>query len=218
MLTAGDIMSSPAIYVMADTPVREIADVLLARRISAVPVISNSGELVGIVSEADLIAHTVPPGERRSWWLDTIEKRSVRSGDLQRYIDDHGLRARDVMTREIVAVDAGTTIATIGELLEHKKIKRVPVLEHGRVVGAAPTRVMHDHLRMKLVPRARNTAMEQHQNSRITEATNEELAKRASELREDLRRHPTAAFMRRELDWIEGEIQARNRPNVRSRS
>jgi hypothetical protein len=73
---------------MAETPVEDIARVLLDRGISAVPVLGNSGELVGMVSEDDLVTHTDSrDGTRRSWWLDMIEKSTITTEGLQNYLE-----------------------------------------------------------------------------------------------------------------------------------
>jgi CBS domain-containing protein len=74
--SANDIMSSPVTYVMEETPVREIARILLKKRISAVPVINEAGRLVGMVSEGDLIGRQASDRNRRSWWLDVLEAGS----------------------------------------------------------------------------------------------------------------------------------------------
>lgn len=133
---AADIMTSPVIYVMPETPVREIARVLLNHRISAVPVIGDSGRLMGIVSEGDLVRRTASEdGIRRCWWLDMFEKGGALGGDLRNYLDHHGLRAKDVMSSDVVTIEEDTPISAVAELLQLKGIKRVPVLHQGRMVG-----------------------------------------------------------------------------------
>src|SRR5579872_1439464 len=135
-MKASDIMTSPVIYVMLETPVREIARVLLEHRISAAPVIGEAGQLVGIVSEGDLVQHTAPEDEkRRSWWLDMFEKSVPGSDQFRTYLERHGLRAKDVMSSRVITVDEDTPIATIAELLQQNGIKRVPVQSRGRMVG-----------------------------------------------------------------------------------
>lgn len=134
--TAADIMTSPVIYVVVETPVGEIARVLLEHHISAVPVLGSSRVLLGMVSEGDLVGRTASEdGKRRSWWLDMIEKSSRTSDGLRNYLEIHGLRAKDVMTSDVVTVDEDTPITVIAELLERKRIKRVPVLRKGQMMG-----------------------------------------------------------------------------------
>lgn len=133
---AADIMTSPVVYVMSETPVSGIARVLLDHRISAVPVIGEGGRLVGIVSEGDLVRRAAADdGKRRSWWLDMFEKSPLTSDELRNYLQHHGLRAKDVMSSDVVTVDEDTPIAAVAELLQRKGIKRVPVLHRGSIVG-----------------------------------------------------------------------------------
>jgi len=135
-VTAGEIMTSPAAYVMTETPLNEIASLLLERSISAAPVLDEWGQFIGIVSEGDLVRRgSVGADRRHSWWLDLFESDTPRSEGLLNYFKGHGLRAKDVMTREIVSVPEDTTAAAIAEVLETHRIKRVPVVRNGKLVG-----------------------------------------------------------------------------------
>jgi hypothetical protein len=67
---------------------------------------------------------------RRSWWLDDF------ASDLAReYIKSHGRTVKDIMTRDVVTVSEDTELAEVAALLEAKRIKRVPVMREGKVVG-----------------------------------------------------------------------------------
>lgn len=133
-MNAEDIMTSPAVTVGPETSVREIAALLLERRISAVPVVEK-GRLVGLVSEADLLhRHEIGTGcvaRDGSWWLRLFS--ADRS--LEDYVKSHARKARDVMTREVVSVAPDTSVADIASLLESRGIKRVPVLRGKRLIG-----------------------------------------------------------------------------------
>lgn len=133
-MKAKDVMTSPVVTVGPDTPVHEIAALLFERRISGVPVLQD-GRLVGLVSEADLLRRheigTDRIAQPHSWWLRLF------GGDRTpaEYVKTHAGRARDVMVREVVSVTPETPIADIAALLEARGIKRVPVLDRGRLVG-----------------------------------------------------------------------------------
>ncbi|TPK68636.1 MULTISPECIES: CBS domain-containing protein [unclassified Mesorhizobium] len=133
MLIAKDVMTSPAIAVGPDSTVDEVADILLSHGISAVPVIDR-GALLGIVSEGDLIRRaeigTAPQG--RSWWLHLFTNNAVQAED---YVKSHSDHVIDVMTQQVATVVESTPVAEIAILLEHNRIKRVPVLRDGQVVG-----------------------------------------------------------------------------------
>lgn len=127
-----DVMTTPVISVLPETTVHEIAKLLLKHGISAVPVLDPDGKLLGVVSEGDLLRRTETGTERRaSWWLDLIGN----TDKVHDYIVSHGTRAEDVMTREIVSVDETATLAAVATLLEKHRIKRVPVLREGKVIG-----------------------------------------------------------------------------------
>jgi CBS domain-containing protein len=135
-LKASDIMTSPAVYVMLETPVGEVARVLLEHRIKAVPVVGSGGQMVGIVSEGDLVSHIPSTNKkRRSWWLDTIETNPNVGSGVRNYLEHHGLRAKDVMSTDVVSVEQDMPITAIAEILQKKGVNRVPVLRKGRPIG-----------------------------------------------------------------------------------
>lgn len=102
--TAGDIMSSPPITVPIDSTRTHVADVLTEHRISAVPVLEETGQVVGLVSEADLLTKTAET-------------------------------AGDLMTRTVISVSEETPVDDIRHLLIERRIRRVPVLRGGLLVG-----------------------------------------------------------------------------------
>src|SRR3954471_13975476 len=132
MLTAADVMTADVVSVEPDTQVQDIAQLLYTRRISGVPVVEN-GSVSGIVSEGDLIGHAAAIGEqRRSWWLSLFSEESLSARD---YAKTHGRNARDVMTATVVSVEETATLAEMARLVERHRIKRVPVLRDGKLIG-----------------------------------------------------------------------------------
>lgn len=130
---AKDVMTRSVVSVSLDTPVSDIARKLIARGISAVPVLDEAGEIAGIVSEGDLMRRGESGTERRpSWWLRMFE---LPENKAREYVKTHGLHARDVMTHEVASVSEDTPINEIAELLESRRIKRVPVVRDGKPVG-----------------------------------------------------------------------------------
>lgn len=135
LTTAREVITSPVIYVMTETPLSEVARAMLRARISGVPVVGGSGQLAGMVSESDLIRRRGGEnGVRRSWWLDLFEADAAHSQEFLEYLRRHGLRAKDVMTRDVITVEEDTPIARVAELLDFNGIKRVPVLREGRMI------------------------------------------------------------------------------------
>ena len=132
-MKATDVMATSVITVRQDTPVAKIAEVLLANRISAVPVVNDKDTLVGIVSEGDLI-HRVEAGteRHRSWWLELLTGKEILAHE---FVKSHASKAADVMTYPVVSVTPDTPLGDIAALLEKHRIKRVPVVSNGKIVG-----------------------------------------------------------------------------------
>ncbi|MDJ1156638.1 CBS domain-containing protein [Chelatococcus sp. SYSU_G07232] len=132
-MRADEIMTRDVCAVGPETPLAEIARNLVERSISAVPVVDDGNRVIGMVSEGDLLRrHETGTERRRSWWLQVF----VDSDTLAReYVKSHGLKAQDVMTRYVHCVPETATLADIADLLERHRIKRVPVVRAGRLVG-----------------------------------------------------------------------------------
>src|SRR5690606_8514615 len=132
-MQASDVMSTPVISVTEDTSVAEVARLLLRHGISAMPVLGANGRLLGIVSEGDLVRRVESGTEREaSWWLRLFGDSEERVRD---YAKTHGRRVTDVMTREVTTVNEDASLPEIAALLERRRIKRVPVMRGGEVVG-----------------------------------------------------------------------------------
>ncbi|MCP1317626.1 CBS domain-containing protein [Halomonas sp. 707B3] len=131
-MQAIDIMTPKVVSVGHDTEVRDIAQLLLKHRISAVPVVDDEHRVVGIVSEGDLMRRVKDDSEHgHSWWL-TLFSGGKDAGD---YVKSHGRKAHEVMTPNPMTVEENTPLHTIARLLEKHHIKRVPVVREGRLVG-----------------------------------------------------------------------------------
>ena len=131
-MRAADVMTTGVVTVAPDTTVPEIAALLLQRRISAVPVLDGE-RLVGIVSEGDLLRRPETETEAApSPWLRLF---SGPGAVPDRFHKAHGMTAREVMTRTLVTVSPDTPLDEVARLLETKRIKRVPVMDGGRLVG-----------------------------------------------------------------------------------
>lgn len=132
-MQAKDVMTTRVVTVRPDTTVAQIAKTLLERHVSAVPVVDAGGGLLGIVSEGDLMRRPESSTEeRRSWWLAFL---TLPDEDQRRYVKTHGRHAEDVMTQNVVTVPPDCPLAEIATLLEDRRIKRVPVVEDGKLVG-----------------------------------------------------------------------------------
>jgi CBS domain-containing protein len=134
---AADVMTPDVICATPDTPIAELIRLMLDNRISGLPIVAD-GAIVGIVSEGDLLRRAETGTERRpSRWLELMTSDSRLAAN---YTRAHGRKAHEVMTREVVTVAETTPIAEIAQLLEARRIKRVPVTRDGRLVGIVSRR------------------------------------------------------------------------------
>lgn len=132
-MQAKDVMTTSVVTVTPDVTVQDIAKLLLERRISAVPVVDPDGQLLGMVSEGDLMRRSENNTERHpSWWLRLLD--SPEDTALS-YVRSHGSHARDVMTHDVIATREDATLEDIADQLEKHRIKRMPVLRDGKMLG-----------------------------------------------------------------------------------
>jgi CBS domain-containing protein len=132
-MQAKDIMTANVETVTSDTEVSEIARRLIARNVSALPVVDDQNNVIGIVSEGDLMRRSENQTERQpSWWIRVFAEPEDRARD---YIKSHGTSAQDIMSRNVISVSEDTPLAEIAETLERHHIKRVTVLRDGKLVG-----------------------------------------------------------------------------------
>ncbi len=132
-MKAADVMVSNVITVDVDASIGEVAATLLNNHISGAPVVGKNGELVGIVSEGDLIRRPeIGTAKRHSWWLELISNKWASATE---YIKSHSRKVADVMTRDVITAKPDTPLGDIAAMLERNRIKRVPIVEGGKLVG-----------------------------------------------------------------------------------
>ncbi len=134
--SARDLMTTRVVTVGPETPAREIARILAENRISAVPVVDGAGAPIGMVSEGDLVARDEADRVmRRDWWLTLLAEGEAMAGELMAVLAPMDRTARDLMSAPIITIGESTDVADIARLLSTYRIKRVPVVEDGRIVG-----------------------------------------------------------------------------------
>ncbi len=132
-MRAKHVMTYPVITATADRTVREVAQILGTHHISAVPIVDDSGKLIGLVSEGDLVRRfEIGTQMRRSWWL-SIFTSNVQLAE--EYARAHARKVLDVMTQDVITVAPETQLSDIARIFERNRIKRVPVLDKGKLVG-----------------------------------------------------------------------------------
>jgi len=136
-MRAMDVMTANVITVTPETSIHDLAALLCERGVSGAPVVDAANELVGIVSEGDLL-HRAELGterhakRRRIRWLDHL----ASDRDLARdYLKSHARTVGDVMTSDVITIAETAGLDEIADLLETNRIRRVPVVRDGKLIG-----------------------------------------------------------------------------------
>jgi CBS domain-containing protein len=132
-MKARDIMVRDVIAVHADTLVRDIATLMVENHISGVPVLTDKGKLIGMISQSELLHRAELGTERKhKWWLRIFADSSALARE---YAKTHGLKAHDIMSRYVVSVRGDAELSDVADILDKRRIKRVPVVREDRMVG-----------------------------------------------------------------------------------
>jgi CBS domain-containing protein len=135
-IEAASVMTRDVITVGPNATVAEVAALLGKHDISAVPVCDGDGTLLGIVSEGDLMRPFGAANEmRRAWWLGILAEGTDLAPEFLDYVRMDRRSAKDLMTAKVVTATEQTSLAEIADLMSKHRIKRVPVLANGKVVG-----------------------------------------------------------------------------------
>jgi CBS domain-containing protein len=201
-MRARRIMSTTLVTVERSTPVREVIRLLIDQRISGVPVVED-GAVVGIISEGDLILRE--RAYRQVGGMAFLAQQLFEDHEklALEYRKAHGLVAEDVMSAPVVTILPGTPVEEIAHLLAERRIKRVPVVQDGKLVGIV---TRGDVLRAAY---QRLLALEDGQNGRVR--TDQELV---AELMAELRDEPWAEVhhirptCRDGLVILDGEVES----------
>jgi CBS domain-containing protein len=134
--TAADIMTKPVITAIPQASAAEIAELLSSRHISAIPICGPAGELVGIVSEDDILRPFRQSARlKRDWWLTVIASGEEPSQDYLDYLRRDTRVAADFMVRPVITAAESATLPELAETMIAHRVKRLPILRDGRLVG-----------------------------------------------------------------------------------
>ncbi|WP_449254662.1 CBS domain-containing protein [Bosea sp. (in: a-proteobacteria)] len=132
-MRVADIMTSPVVAIGPSAAVSEAAQLMLGSHFSGLPVVTGGKQLVGIVTEGDFLRRSeLGTVRKRPRWLEFIVSAGKQADE---YVQTHGRRVEEVMTRDPVTIEPGATLDELVELMSTRRIKRVPVVAAGRLVG-----------------------------------------------------------------------------------
>jgi CBS domain-containing protein len=130
-MKVGEIMTQDVITVAPQTPIREAASLMVDHGISGLPVVDERGTLVGVLSEGDLILRQ-RARQRVPWWRAFFQDGERLARDYQKAA---GTTVVEVMTKAVISVSPDLPIEAAALILDQRRIRRVPVVAGGRVVG-----------------------------------------------------------------------------------
>lgn len=132
-MNAKDVMTPSVLSVAPDASISAAAHLMLQNKISGLPVIDSSGKLVGILTEGDFLRRIeIGTQRRRPRWIEFL----IGPGRLaDEYSRSSGRSVSDVMTHDVHTVDPDASLEHIVRTMERHHIKRVPVVEAGKVIG-----------------------------------------------------------------------------------
>jgi CBS domain-containing protein len=137
---ATDYMTHPVVTIGQNDMLKTAIDMMIDRSISCLPVVDKLDQLVGILTESDILqraASNVPA--KPFHWLSFI----LRSGRAPRYISHY---VQDVMTRSVISAPTNATPESIIDLMQANRIQQVPIVEQGQLVGLICRNAMLDKL------------------------------------------------------------------------
>jgi CBS domain-containing protein len=133
IMKAMDVMVRDVLTVKPDTSINEVVRLLADNDISALPVVDDQGQIVGIISEADLLRREeIGTERRRPWWLEAMTPATTLADEFAK---SHGRRVAELMSSQVVSASEDAPLIEIASLLERNRIKRVPITKDGKLVG-----------------------------------------------------------------------------------
>jgi CBS domain-containing protein len=132
-MRASDVMTLGAATIQTTAPIEDAARLMVRCRISGLPVVDGNGNLIGMVTERDLLRQRDGASSQdRPQWLEFLlgsKGWDDRAGSAQL------LSVSDVMTSDVISASEDTPIVEIADMMESRGVKRIPVVKDGKVKG-----------------------------------------------------------------------------------
>lgn len=126
-------MVNDVVTIGPEEDVSKAVKLVVDHDISALPVVDDERRVIGILSEADLLHRDkIGTEQHRAWWLEAVTPASVLALD---YAKSHGCKVAEVMSEDIISADENTPLSDLANILEKNRIKRIPILKDGKLVG-----------------------------------------------------------------------------------
>jgi len=116
-------MTSDVVTANPSTPLAEVADMLVTRRLRAVPVVDEDGHVLGIITDRQVMTHFLP----------VLDRMDAGAEDVGPLIGEG--EVRDIMERTVMCVNEDELLSDVIRLMLDKEIERLPVVREGQLVG-----------------------------------------------------------------------------------
>ena len=132
-MIASDVMVRDVKTVGPETSVAEAARLMAQNDLSALPVVDDHGQLIGILSEADLLRREEIGTEvRRSRWIEAMTPATTLAAEFAK---SHGKQVKELMSEDVISAKENTPLTDIAAILERRRIKRIPITRDGALIG-----------------------------------------------------------------------------------
>lgn len=135
--TVRDVMTKDVIVFKKDTPVKEAAEQLSKASVGGAPVVDDEGNLIGIVTDGDLIMQDVKL--HFPTYVQLLDGYIYVPGSLQRFENEFrkaiGATVKDVMTEEAITTEEDATIEDVATIMVEQDVSRLPVVSDGKLIG-----------------------------------------------------------------------------------
>jgi len=137
-MKASDVMTRTVITIDEQAPIAEALQLMLGKAISGLPVVGCNNQLVGIITEGDLLRRAeLATGRNIAWWKNLL---FGPWHSAQEYVRTHARSVASVMTRETICIAEDTPLSMILRIMEQGHVKRLPVIKDGKVIGIVSRR------------------------------------------------------------------------------
>jgi CBS domain-containing protein len=133
VMRAMDVMVRDVITIGPEDTIADAAKLIAQNDVSALPVVDEEGQLVGIISEGDLMnREEIGTEVHHPWWIEAVTPAATLATEFAK---SHGKRVKEVMSDNVITATEETPLAEIAAILERNRIKRVPIIKGGKLVG-----------------------------------------------------------------------------------
>jgi CBS-domain-containing membrane protein len=136
MLTAGDIMTTEIHTIHEDAEIKTLANMFVEHNVNAMPVVSDDGVLVGMVTQTDLVEQDkplhIPTVISLFDWVLYLESPKKFSEEVRKIT---ARKVGEICSKEVTTCAPDTAVASVASLMVDNKSHLVPVIDEGRMVG-----------------------------------------------------------------------------------